>query len=353
VNFLKTATASAVRVPVTTASSSSQQSLTLHDEWFDVLHQYWILQTFVLFYTVHTLIASILFLVYLPTLSSAAITRLFARYCRVPWGSSLSKTERVSAVLILIQHDPMIAIAIRSHYDFTKRCGTLTFIEKQTQIKSRVRVHPTRRPDNPYKDYDYLQLPTPESMEESLAEYIDSTGGKALAKLICGCCGRRDFVSDFHPTPFSFHDLPFEDPARLPQRNLLQPADNYRHSMMSLFDGIALCRPAVDTVSGTFRICKECLRYLQWGKMPPFSQASSGWVGDVPDVLRDLTLCERMLIGRSFTHAYLIKMHPKNSSYNLSSLSDGLVGNVSSVEMPHPDIERMLQGRFTQHLLSL
>lgn len=119
---------------------------------------------------------------------------------------------------------------------------------------------------------------------------------------------------------------------------------------MTLFAGLALVAAAVDKVAETFWICKECLGYLKPSKVPPFAQCSGGWVGEVPDVLRDLTLSECLLIARSFMHAYLIKMRPKTSATDPSLLMDGLVGNVSAVEMPQPDIECMLQGSFGLHM---
>ena len=43
-------------------------------------------------------------------------------------------------------------------------------------------------------------------------------------------------------------------------------------------------------------------------------------------------------------------MRPKTCAADPSTSMDGLVGNVSAVEMPHPDIERMLQGSFGLHM---
>ena len=57
---------------------------------------------------------------------------------------------------------------------------------------------------------------------------------------------------------------------------------------MALFAG--LIAAAVDKDADTFWICKECLASLKRGKVPPFAQCSGAWVGEVPDVLRDLTL---------------------------------------------------------------
>jgi len=56
---------------------------------------------------------------------------------------------------------------------------------------------------DPHKGYPYLQLPTPQRMNHLLSKYIDHTGNDALSKRICGCCGQRDFVSEFHSNPFS------------------------------------------------------------------------------------------------------------------------------------------------------
>ena len=134
----------------------------------------------------------------------------------------------------LIRSDPFIAIDIQTHYDIMKRQKGLSSAQKQSlHVKARTFKPRPARPckqspavttEDPHIDYPYLQLPTPEHMNRLLGKYIDCTGNDALSKRICGCCGQRDFSSEFHPRPFSYHDLPPPgDVYRLPGQHLLQP----------------------------------------------------------------------------------------------------------------------------------
>jgi hypothetical protein len=185
--------------------------------------------------------------VYLNTLTLKSITILFARYCKAPWPDSLTKSERILAAIDLIRSDPLIAIDVRSHYDFTKQQKGLSPAQKQSlRVKAGQRRPVTTREqgahaatEDPYQDYPYLHLPTPECMNLLLNKYIDHTGNNILSKRICGCCGQRDFSSEFHPNPFSFHDLPPGNALRLPGRHLLQPGHPSVHPHMTLFASLA------------------------------------------------------------------------------------------------------------------
>jgi len=45
-----------------------------------------------------------------------------------------------------------------------------------------------------------------------------------------------------------------------------------------------------------------------------------------------------------------VKLRPKIGGGDPTTMMDGLMGNVSSVEMPHPQIERMLTGKYNRYL---
>jgi len=78
--------------------------------------------------------------------------------------------------------------------------------------------------------------------------------------------------------------------------------------------------------------------------------ASGLCLGDVPEELKNLTLPESLLIARAFSRAYLVKLRPKLGGGDPTTMMDGLMGNVSSVEMPHPQIEHMLASKYNRHL---
>lgn len=120
---------------------------------------------------------------------------------------------------------------------------------------------------------------------------------------------------------------------------------------MVLFDGILL-HTAVDSVDHTLCICRECHSCLSKlnPKVPPLALAAGTWVGDVPEEYACLTLAERVLIGRSFVKAWLVKLSPNNGAGDGSMMMDGLVGNILCMDMPHPDIKHMVNGQFGHHM---
>lgn len=68
------------------------------------------------------------------------------------------------------------------------------------------------------------------------------------------------------------------------------------------------------------------------------------WIGDVPLVLRVLTLPERILVARFFPAAYIVKLYPKKKgarAWPTSGLHSGLRGNVSTYRLNTDDIVRM------------
>lgn len=72
------------------------------------------------------------------------------------------------------------------------------------------------------------------------------------------------------------------------------------------------------------------------------------WIGDVPLVLRVLTLPERILIARFFPAAYIIKLYPKKrgaQAWPTSGLHSGLRGNISTYRLNTDDIMHMMDSQ--------
>ncbi|KAI0649977.1 hypothetical protein C8Q79DRAFT_900724 [Trametes meyenii] len=55
-------------------------------------------------------------------------------------------------------------------------------------------------------------------------------------------------------------------------------------------------------------VCNECLSALRKHRLPKHSLANGLWVGDVPDVLRDLTFCEKLLVSLERHNNFIAKV---------------------------------------------
>ena len=81
-------------------------------------------------------------------------------------------------------------------------------------------------------------------------------------------------------------------------------------------------------------VCKSCLLYLEAGKLPVNSLANGLWLGEVPDVLKDLSWTEKMLIARVKHNMCTVKVQ-------LSGMSK-MKANVISHSIPMPKIYSVL-----------
>ncbi|KAH9008172.1 hypothetical protein EDB84DRAFT_1255363, partial [Lactarius hengduanensis] len=91
-------------------------------------------------------------------------------------------------------------------------------------------------------------------------------------------------------------------------------------------------------------ICSSCASHLQHQKTPPLLLTNGMWVGNVPGELQILTLPERVLVGRHFPAAYIVKLYPKkkgSQSWSSKHLQSGLRGNVSTYRLNTDDIAKM------------
>ncbi|KDQ54205.1 hypothetical protein JAAARDRAFT_110544, partial [Jaapia argillacea MUCL 33604] len=55
-------------------------------------------------------------------------------------------------------------------------------------------------------------------------------------------------------------------------------------------------------------VCKDCEEELKQDKIPKLSLANGMWLGDVPEVLKNLTWAERLLISRASTNNYITRV---------------------------------------------
>ena len=172
---------------------------------------------------------------------------------------------------------------------------------------------------------------------ERVTKFIDATGSDALASAICVVC-----AGSFLRTEVDSVSLRF-----LRDTDRLSPA--LAHSEHILTDGMLLHRnrecyhtDAAGVSCAT--ICASCLASLRKLKTPSLALANGMWLGDVPLVLRALTLPERVLVARFFPAAYIVKLYPMRKgarSWPSDGFHSGVRGNVSTYRLNTDDIAQM------------
>ncbi|KAM6491769.1 hypothetical protein JOM56_012809, partial [Amanita muscaria] len=93
-------------------------------------------------------------------------------------------------------------------------------------------------------------------------------------------------------------------------------------------------------------VCSACLAQLKRNQRPRFGICNGLWIGNVPEVLQNLSIPEQLLIALTFPRCFVFKMHPKiGRIQDPSNLQRGMVGNVTSFPLNIREIVDMIQGR--------
>ncbi|KAG8726923.1 hypothetical protein FRC11_014221, partial [Ceratobasidium sp. 423] len=102
-------------------------------------------------------------------------------------------------------------------------------------------------------------------------------------------------------------------------------------------------------------ICRHCSSAQKLGKHPAYSLANDLWTGDVPLVLAELTLPERLLIALRFPRAYIVKLFLKssNSTDHPLATQTQLKGNVTTYHANVKAVEQMLKGELMPRKTSI
>ena len=181
-----------------------------------------------------------------------------------------------------------------------------------------------------------------ECRQKCIADFIDATGSNAVASSICAVCAGTFFNSDLEQVLLSY----------LRESEKLIPTTF--HPSHILIEGMLLhhnplCYSRDPLGQTRANVCTSCTASLRLHKTPPLSLANGMWIGDVPLVLRVLTLPERILVARFFPAAYIVKLYPKKKgarAWPTSGLHSGLRGNVSTYRLNTDDIVHMTDSQF-------
>ncbi|KDQ55289.1 hypothetical protein JAAARDRAFT_134257 [Jaapia argillacea MUCL 33604] len=66
-------------------------------------------------------------------------------------------------------------------------------------------------------------------------------------------------------------------------------------------------------------VCKDCEEELKQDKIPKLSLANGMWLGDVPEVLKNLTWAEQLLISRALTNNYITRVSMGRGGYKMKA----------------------------------
>ena len=186
-------------------------------------------------------------------------------------------------------------------------------------------------------DTFFFETISKQCRRDCIADFIDATGTDAMASSICAICASSFFHSE----------MDFVSLASLHESSLLVPLTS--HPAHILMDSMLLHHnPSCFSlnVAGHSRatVCWSCLSSLNCKKTPALSLANGLWVGDIPIILRILTLPECVLVARFFPAAYIIKLYPAKKgarAWPSAGLHSGVCGNISTYRLNMADIAKM------------
>ena len=182
---------------------------------------------------------------------------------------------------------------------------------------------------------EFFETVTDEMRRGRIAKFIDATGNEALATGICAVCAGRFYKQGMRNMSLS----------KLRCDKTLEPQTH--HPAHVLLDGMLLERTEESVTRNgegemIARMCGTCAACLEKKKTPALSLANGMWIGEVPAVLKILTLPERILVARHFPAAYIVKLYPKKKGARMwaegDGLHSGLQGNVSTYRLNTLDI---------------
>ena len=189
--------------------------------------------------------------------------------------------------------------------------------------------------DLPFNEGDngFLRAPTHEIVQQCISQFIHRTGNEALSTVICAACAREVALSSSKIMPLG----------SIPNSIRLRPSRPHPAHVLS--NGLLL-EPSAIHNEEKVAICLDCERALSRNKTPPLSIANNMWIGEIPWVLKVLTLPERLLIAKYYPVAYIVKLYPKDqkSRYWGTDMQSGLKGNVSTYRLDANEIKHMIDG---------
>ncbi|KAF9034899.1 hypothetical protein BJ165DRAFT_1306808, partial [Panaeolus papilionaceus] len=92
----------------------------------------------------------------------------------------------------------------------------------------------------------------------------------------------------------------------------------------------------------TLQLCNECVSAVKLDTVPALSIANHNFVGDVPDVLTDLTIVEEAMIARCRSKTTVIQLTEYDNANSMCTAQKGIRGNIIIFPQDPSDVARVL-----------
>ncbi|KIN94229.1 hypothetical protein M404DRAFT_117818, partial [Pisolithus tinctorius Marx 270] len=165
----------------------------------------------------------------------------------------------------------------------------------------------------------YMQLPTAEQQQRSIAAFIDATNNEALANVVCVICVHEQLCKE--------------------GKSGVEMKTSRSDSVSRRIGGHE--RPPQPLMSSD---PSQCTSGMQ---MPKYALNNNLWIGEVPLALCKLNFVETLLVMRHYPQCYVFKLYPRDAhhSQNPCHLQCAMAGNVTLYEVNVTTVVDMIKGR--------
>jgi hypothetical protein len=210
----------------------------------------------------------------------------------------------------------------------------------------RQRIDPGTAPDDVSSERDinqFLDLPTEEELMQCFRNFLSATSNDALRHGVCATCARRLMEKELIQVNY----------LSLTNQHLLRPVT--AHPSHDLQANMLLVTEHLDNSNGHLLgwICKHCLAALKKNRRPNLSLANNMWIGPTPDALKDLTLCEQLLVSLQYPRGYVLKLYSRDGSDHPSAAQPKLKGNITTYFANIDAVRQMLEGQLMPRKTSI
>lgn len=132
-----------------------------------------------------------------------------------------------------------------------------------------------------------FEIPPSDVLNQRAAEFLDSIANSQILEFGCIVCARE--ITETASCLFHVREIP----------HLGQLSPIAAHTAHIFTEGLLLHKRSLRGFPGEEygSICTDCKSALDMGNRPHLSLANNLWIGDVPLILKSLTLAERVLIS--------------------------------------------------------
>lgn len=146
--------------------------------------------------------------------------------------------------------------------------------------------------------------PVPSELKNKIANmFCEQTSSNALHRSTCACCAEAVLSSAL--TLVSSTDVNLEP--LLKDADPTNPDNSHGNPDQYWLDSTGIVEHSVD--SFRLQLCQPCMADLKHGSIPRLSLANDTYLGDVPNVLRDLTPIEESMISLCRAKCWIVQLN--------------------------------------------